>query len=211
MTENVTNVDYNDMESRIIEAAKTLFMAKGFAETSMSDIAAKMGINRPTLHYYFRTKDRMFQAVFEIILQKIIPKLQNIITAKDTSIVERITGIVDVYYEVFKKNPTLPLFVTREIDRDVDHVINTINNSFMGQNFRDVVASLRAEMAEGKLNTVPLSVLFYTFYGSLTFPFLTKKLSGCIIEDIGENFDSLLEQWKPYIIRQMEVLLCVNQ
>ena len=55
----------NELEYQIIETAKQLFIEKGFVETSMSDIAAKVGINRPTLHYYFRTKDRMFQAVFD--------------------------------------------------------------------------------------------------------------------------------------------------
>ena len=53
-----------NIESRIIEAAKQEFIKKGFEQTSMSDIAAVVGINRPTLHYYFRTKDKMFQAVF---------------------------------------------------------------------------------------------------------------------------------------------------
>ena len=47
----------NELEYQIIETAKQLFIEKGFVETSMSDIAAKVGINRPTLHYYFRTKD----------------------------------------------------------------------------------------------------------------------------------------------------------
>ena len=44
-----------NIESRIIEAAKQEFIKKGFEQTSMSDIAAVVGINRPTLHYYFRT------------------------------------------------------------------------------------------------------------------------------------------------------------
>lgn len=55
-----------NIESRIIEAAKQEFIKKGFEQTSMSDIAAVVGINRPTLHYYFRTKDKMFQAVFRL-------------------------------------------------------------------------------------------------------------------------------------------------
>lgn len=39
----------NELEYQIIETAKQLFIEKGFVETSMSDIAAKVGINRPTL------------------------------------------------------------------------------------------------------------------------------------------------------------------
>lgn len=55
-----------NIESRIIEAAKQEFIKKGFEQTSMSDIAAVVGINRPTLHYYFRTKDKMFQSSFRL-------------------------------------------------------------------------------------------------------------------------------------------------
>ena len=40
-----------NIESRIIEAAKQEFIKKGFEQTSMSDIAAVVGINRPTRHY----------------------------------------------------------------------------------------------------------------------------------------------------------------
>ena len=69
----------NELEYQIIETAKQLFIEKGFVETSMSDIAAKVGINRPTLHYYFRTKDRMFQAVFGSIVMSLLPKVQEII------------------------------------------------------------------------------------------------------------------------------------
>lgn len=52
----MATTEYNDLERQIIETAQQLFIEKGFAGTSMSDIAATVGINRPTLHYYFRTK-----------------------------------------------------------------------------------------------------------------------------------------------------------
>ena len=67
-----------NIESRIIEAAKQEFIKKGFEQTSMSDIAAVVGINRPTLHYYFRTKDKMFQAVFASIVAKFLPHIDTI-------------------------------------------------------------------------------------------------------------------------------------
>lgn len=207
MTENVKNVESNDIESKIIEAAKALFLEKGFAETNMSDIATKVGINRPALHYYFRTKDRMYQAVFGMIIQNIIPKVQDFIMAKDRPIAERVAGVVDTYYKMFSNNPSLPLFVVREIHRNVDYVINAITNSPMRQTFIKMASSLREEMDEGKLNTVPLSVLFYTFYGAMTFPFLTKNLAERLLNEDADNFDELLEVWKPYVIKQMVNLL----
>ena len=67
-----------NIETRIIEAAKQEFIEKGFEQTSMSDIAAVVGINRPTLHYYFRTKDKMFQAVFASIVSNFLPHIDAI-------------------------------------------------------------------------------------------------------------------------------------
>ena len=78
-----TTNNNEDLEKKIIEAAKELFIENGFAETSMSDIAAKVGINRPALHYYFRTKDKMFQAVFGNIILSFIPKIHDIIIQQD--------------------------------------------------------------------------------------------------------------------------------
>ena len=51
------------MEQRIIQAAKQVFIEKGYAKAGMSDIAVRVGINRSGLHYYFRTKEKMFEAV----------------------------------------------------------------------------------------------------------------------------------------------------
>ena len=207
---NVRTTENTDMEFRILEAAKDVFMEKGFAETSMGDIAARVGINRPSLHYYFRTKDRIFQAAFGMIIQKIVPKVEEFITAKDVPISERVASLVDVYYEIFKNNPTLPLFIVREINRDVNYIIDTIHHTPMRMTLMKIVTSLRKEMADGKLNTVPLSVLFCTFYGAMAFPFLTKNLYERMLGDEEGTFNELLEQWKPYVIRQMDNLLRVK-
>ena len=67
----------NNIENKIIETAQQLFVKNGFTDTNMSDIAAAVGINRPTLHYYFRTKDKMFQAVFGNIILSLAPDIHS--------------------------------------------------------------------------------------------------------------------------------------
>ena len=52
-------------ESRILEAAKEVFIAKGFDGARMQEIADTAEINKALLHYYFRNKDKLFEAVFE--------------------------------------------------------------------------------------------------------------------------------------------------
>lgn len=164
MTESVSN---ENLETKIIEIAKQQFIENGFAETSMSDIAAKVGINRPGLHYYFRTKERMFQAVFGEIVLFLLPKIQDIVLQKDKPVTERVGGVIDAYFEVFSENPRLPLFVMRESNRDVNHLINTLADLRLERNFLEIARSLQDEMDSGRLKPVPLRFVFFTFYSLL--------------------------------------------
>lgn len=207
MTESVNN---ENLETKIIEIAKQQFIENGFAETSMSDIAAKVGINRPGLHYYFRTKERMFQAVFGEIVLFLLPKIQDIVLQKDKPVTERVGGVIDAYFEVFSENPRLPLFVMRESNRDVNHLINTLADLRLERNFLEIARSLQDEMDSGRLKPVPLRFVFFTFYSLLIMPFVMKDLCASLFLEKGESFEEMFARWKPYIVMQMDNLLRVD-
>lgn len=189
-----------DIESRIIKAAKDLFMEKGFAETNMSDIAAKVGINRPVLHYYFRTKDRLFHSLFGSIVNTLIPKVLGIIKQQDLSVAERTEHIIDEYYSIFKMNPNLPLFMVREMHRDFSLIENLIKEEHFDQHLSAIKQSLQDEMDSGRLRQVPLRFLFMTFYSLLTMPFTARNLIMNVFIDDGETYEEMLAKWKPYIV-----------
>ena len=191
------------MENKIIEVAKALFIEKGYAETSMSEIAAKAGINRPGLHYYFRTKDKMFEAVFGDILLSIVPKIFDIISQKDMNIERRIEEMIDTYYALFIDNPKLPMFMMREINRDANLLIKTATQLNIHEKFRHSLDSIEQEMKEGKLKQVPIRFMFYNISSLLTIPFLTQDLTYSILLEEGETFEDMLKEWKPYIIKQL--------
>lgn len=195
------------MENRIIDAARAVFIEKGYAETSMSEIAAKAGINRPALHYYFRTKDKMFQAVFGSIVSSVIPKVFDAIMHKEKSVAERTECIIDAYYSLFMKTPQLPLFMLRELNRDPEMLIKTILGLNVADTMREAISSLLEEMDEGKLKKVPLQFIFFNFYSLLTFPFLTIDISRKIFENNDDTLRESLTEWKKNIVFQMENLL----
>lgn len=191
------------MEEKIIEVAKALFIEKGYVETSMSEIAAKAGINRPGLHYYFRTKDKMFEAVFGDILLSIVPKIFDIISQKDMNIERRIEEMIDTYYALFIDNPKLPMFMMREINRDANLLIKTATQLNIHEKFRHSLDTIEQEMKEGKLKQVPIRFMFYNISSLLTIPFLTQDLTYSILLEEGETFEDMLKEWKPYIIKQL--------
>lgn len=198
------------MENKIIEIAKTVFIEKGYAETSMSEIAAKVGINRPGLHYYFRTKEKMFEAVFGEIIMSVIPKVFDILIQKDKKIGKRVEEIIDTYYRLFLENPKLPMFVIREINRDANLLINTAKKMQLPEKFFGALHSIEEEMQEGKLKQVPVRFIFYNLYSLLSIPFLSHDLTYSLLLDENESFEDMLNDWKPYIVSQMENLLEIN-
>lgn len=198
------------MENKIIDAARNVFIEKGYAETSMSEIAARVGINRPALHYYFRTKEKMFQAVFGSIVSSVVPKVFDALTHKEKSISQRVEGIIDAYYALFQENPQLPMFILRELNRDSDLLINTIQQFNVMDTIHNALASVQEEMNEGKLRKVSLQFIFYNFYSLLTFPFLTKDISTKVFRNDDKAFRAMLVEWKQNIIAQMQNLLEVK-
>lgn len=199
------------LENRILETAKSVFMEKGYSDTSMSEIAQRVGINRPGLHYYFRTKDKMFHAVFGTIVQSLVPQFQEILLQKDLPFAERIGQVIDVYYRVLQQNTYLPLFIIREMHRDMNLLITVFHSQPVSHFFEELKEELQAEMDSGKLRQVPLRVVFCTFYSALVFPFLSKDLLTQTMMQDQEEFEDLLTEWKPYIVRQMVNLLCIPE
>lgn len=195
------------MEERILACAEKLFLEKGFDATSMSDIALCAGINRPTLHYYFRTKDKMFREVLARIVLSFVPRIYEIVASSDKPVAERVSQVADAYIAVFTAKPCLPLFMAREIQRDFDFLVKMLRQEQIDRYVHKIIRALQTEMDEGKLKKVPLRTLFYTFYGLLVFPFLSRRLTEALLLDEGESFADMLAGWKQQVVAQVCALL----
>lgn len=193
------------MEQKIIQAARETFLKKGYKETNMSDIAAAVGLTRPAMHYYFRTKERLFQTVFGDILESFLPKIKGLINS-DLSLEDKIGHIVDEYLVIFKETPELPLFLMKEAARDFDGFVQMALGSNVVEMGRNVFAALENEMSAGRIKDVPFIEIFYTFFGLMTVPFLTLPVASHIFgtDNIKEEIDS---NWKQHIVRHMTLLL----
>lgn len=203
--------EINNTEQHIIEVARQVFIEKGYAEASMSDIASRAGINRPGLHYYFRTKERLFEAVFADIVYSFIPTIHQIVM-KNVPISQRISEIADVYFDLMLQNPSIPIFAVREIQRDASHLIKTIGSLEIGKYALKIKMMLLAEMKRGNIRRMPLEHVLYTFYGLMLAPFLSKPVTDVLFDSMDDMpFEHRVQLWKPQVVRQMCMLLAVEQ
>ncbi|MBO5975218.1 MAG: TetR/AcrR family transcriptional regulator [Paludibacteraceae bacterium] len=193
------------MENKIIQAAKETFLKKGYKETNMSDIAAAVGLTRPAMHYYFRTKERLFQAVFGEILLSFLPKIKGLINA-DIPLEEKIGKIVDEYFVILTETPELPLFLMKEASRDFDAFVKVAIGSNIVELGNNIFSALEEEMAVGRIKRVPLIEIFYTFFGLVTVPFMTLPVATQVFGK--ENITNTINnQWKSRIINYVTLLL----
>jgi AcrR family transcriptional regulator len=65
-------------EEKILQAAQIVFSKTGFSGARMDDIAKEAGINRALLHYYFRSKDKLFELVFHKNFMEFVEGVMNI-------------------------------------------------------------------------------------------------------------------------------------
>ena len=193
------------MEHKIIEAAKATFLKKGYKDTNMADIAAEVGLTRPAMHYYFRTKERLFQAVFGDILMSFIPQIKVSLSA-DIPLELKISQIVETYMSVLEDSPMLPVFIVQEINRDIDNIISIALDNNLVELGQSVVNVLNREMKEGRIRKMPLIELGYTFYGLMMVPFLARP-AGQMIFGRDSYSPEFLQEWKENVIRQMVYLL----
>ena len=108
-----------ETEEKIFKAAQTIFQKRGFEGARMQEIADEAEINKSMLHYYFRSKDKLFQEVFQAGIKKIMPKLFKILKSEE-ELEEKVYSIVDFYHEMFKENQHLPAFVVYEMNQHPD-------------------------------------------------------------------------------------------
>jgi AcrR family transcriptional regulator len=198
----------NGMEGRIIEAAKLVFVRKGYEATTMGDIAAEAGVSRTALHYYFRTKEMMFKAIFSQLTDSILPNI-GLIMDEQTTILEKLPKIVDQYLTALRDNLMFPLFVINEMNRDLSHLFRVItDNPDRIQPLLRLKKQLQEEMEQGLIKTMPVEDIASVFIGLIVFPILIRNvLVAAIMEGRKEAFDELINRRGELIYNIMYRLL----
>lgn len=197
------------IEERIVEAAKEVFVQRGFAAATMAEVARQAGLSRTAVNYYFRSKDRLFEAIFEQIILMLIPRIQPIMTPS-SSVVDKIDGLIDVYTDMLLANPYLPRFVLTEIYRDPDHLIEVIRSLFSRYMPLDtiMIQTFKRAIEQGDILPVSLPDVATTFLGMVVFPIVTKPFHVRLFFDHSEQeFDRYILERKSLVKRVMYNLL----
>ncbi len=184
-------------EKLILNAAKEVFLEKGFDGARMQEIADRAGINKALLHYYFRSKDNLFDAIFKDAFEQFLPRIAGIMTT-DKPFFEKLEFFIDTYLNMLSENPHLPVFVMHEINRSPEVLINIIRDS--GFNPEALRSMIKKEVKAGTINPVDPVHLIVNIIGMCLFPYMGKPiLQGFIFKNNAEDYQKFLTERKKEI------------
>lgn len=103
-----------DTEQRILQAARKVFVQRGTSGARMQEIAAEAGVNQALLHYYFRSKDRLAEAVFRDAASRLIPAVSSLLSS-DAPLEDKVRQVVHVYIDTIRQSPFIPGYVLAEL------------------------------------------------------------------------------------------------
>lgn len=186
-------------EKRILDAAHKVFVKKGFAASRMEDIATEAGINRALLHYYFRSKDKMFDIIFQQHFSELLAGLGGVIKA-EMSFEERLKNIISLYHTKFTNHPDLPLFVIHELAQNPDRLVNMISklpggsqSGQLAQAFKKIVSD---EVKAGKIKPIDGMQLLMNILALIIYPFIARPIFQFVMSINDHDYKTMMAKRK---------------
>ncbi|MDC1106803.1 TetR/AcrR family transcriptional regulator [Prolixibacteraceae bacterium] len=171
----------NNVESKIIEVARTVFIEEGYSGARMQRIADVAEINKALLHYYFRSKEKLYDEVVKDLMGQIASKIISILESEDTNAL-KIETVVRMYTEMIEKHPKLPLFIMNEIHDNPERLTQALDQ--LSEKIQKVRNLLSTEVDGGTFDGLHM---FVNLIGMSVFPFLAKPLLSHLFFDENEN------------------------
>lgn len=187
-------------EEVIFNAAQDVFIEKGFDGARMQEIAEKAGINKALLHYYYRTKEKLFKAIFERVFSLFIPKIMAFIDS-DIPLFEKIELFVHTYIDFILKNPYVPNFIINELNRNPDNIAEILGGVIDKIDaFRKLSALLKQEVEKGVIRPIEPEQLMVNMIGLCIFPIITRPIiQGIVFRGDKKRYKEFLHSRKKEV------------
>lgn len=187
----------HDTEGQILNAAKNVFQKKGMDGARMQEIADEAGINKAMLHYYYRSKQLLFEAVFSNAFSLLAPQLNKILN-DDSSIEEKVKNFTHNYISFIIKHPYLPNFIIQELNRNPKFFEKIQQNAAFPtlEKFKNQV---NEEVEKGILKPINGEQLFINIISLNIFPFVATPLIKGFLKIDDKGFKQLMEQRKTVV------------
>lgn len=178
-----------DTEAQILQAAEQEFMTKGFAGARTTAIAEAAGVTHAMLHYYFRTKEKLFDRIVTSKIEVLKNTLIKSVGGFDIPLDEMIRNIVDQHLEFIASNPDLPRFLIGELYSDSERASKILEKvaTFAPTMIRVLQKKIDAAAVKGECRAVDakmlaLDIASLNIFSYLATPVVNAALDNCMVD-----------------------------
>ena len=183
------NQEKQSKEQLILAAAEQEFLTKGYDSARTTSIAQAAGVTHAMLHYYFRTKEQLFERIVDEKFATMSHSMFTILGDPSLPIMERIKGGIGAHFDFVAENPLLPRFIINEIIsrperyevlyKRVGDIIDNVYNGLQSEIDR---AAERGEMEKVDVKMLFISIMSLNIFTFLAYPFM-EPLMGELMAD----------------------------
>ena len=187
----------SNTEEIIFKSAIKIFHSKGLAGARMQEIADEAGINKAMLHYYFRSKQLLFEAVFKKTFMQFAPQIHGVLNSDD-SLFEKIELFADKYISFVNENRFLPTFIIQELNNNPDFA-----NTFFSQAEFPIVGKLmkqiEEEIKQETIRNIDPKHFLIDMFSMAVFPFLGAPLLQKITNTTEKEYNEIILERKKHV------------
>ena len=204
------NQERQSKEQQILAAAEQEFLTKGYDGARTTSIAQAAGVTHAMLHYYFRTKEQLFERIVDEKFETMSHSMFAIMGDPSLPIVERIKGGIEAHFDFIAANPLLPRFVINEIISRPERykllykrVGAVINNVYCDLQFEIDRSAERGEIEWVDVKMLLISILSLNIFTFIAYPFMEPLMGELMADREGflaarkaENIETILRRIK---------------
>lgn len=181
----------------IIEKAKILFFQKGFLNATTQEIADEAGINRALIHYYFRSREQMLDALLVETIQEKKDRVRSILTS-DRPFREKIASYIDTVVDYGLMYPYLENFIISETARHPDRLKDICSKDRVKSS--DLIsAELEEEIRKKRIAPISAVHFMVNLSALCNYPLLAKSVLQVIHGMTDASYRKFLQERKQII------------
>jgi len=167
----------------------------------MQEIAQEAGINQALLHYYFRTKDRLYEMVYRQIFDQFFQPLMPILEA-DLPFDRFLQQFIEIYLESLRKNPDIVHFIFWELRRGGKVAARQIRRRFrsLGPD-NPLLKRIHRAVEAGEIRRVDPLHFILSILGMCIYPFLARPIISRVFSELDVLSDEFLARRKKEIFQ----------
>lgn len=187
-------LEEKNKEQIILDAAEKEFMSKGFDGAKTMVIAAAANVTHAMLHYYFRTKENLFN---KVMLAKMLLVKDSILTAfsrEDLPLLQRIQNGIEAHFDILALNPDLPRFVMNELISKPAYLahLKSMMQLISGGVYKNLQKDLKFEQAKGNIEKISIQDLMLDIISLNVFVFMAYPIIETFALEDGRSKEEFL-------------------